>query len=391
MTDSDKQNHTDQVRQSGEIIFDRKLLFKAFFFTVFLYLLYQLALILSPFLAPLLSALMITLIFFPLHAKILSWVRYTNLGAVVSTITVLLTIVVPILILMWILIDEAGELLPLVREWVAERGNNQSGDIGSEIPLPLQELWERMRPYIDKWNIDLQSMAIESVRDLGNTITSLGAATLRGTLTLLINIIVLIIVLFFFFRDGKEIIKRIIDLVPMEEHNKQLILSRLDKTLVAVIRGAFITSSVQGLLTGIGLAVAGVPFAVLLGFTAALLSVVPFVGASLVWGPASIYLLVNGQIIAGIGLIFWGMLVVGLVDNFLRPWVVGRHAQLPILLLLVGILGGLQVYGLIGALISPLVVVGVIVFAQIYHDQYLSGHPAETTETTTENATEREV
>ena len=74
---------------------------------------------------------------------------------------------------------------------------------------------------------------------------------------------------------------------------------------------------------------------------------------------------------AGIGLIVWGICVVGLVDNFIRPWVVGKHAQLPVLLLLVGILGGLQVYGLIGALISPLIVATVMVFAQIYHDQYL--------------------
>jgi len=375
MNDAGKPDHTYNTGKPHTIIFDRNLLFQAFFFAAFLYLLYQLVLILSPFLASLLGALMLTLIFYPLHARLRLLIRNPHIAASLSTVIVLVTIVVPVLILMWILIYETTAFVPIVREWIMNWGDDSPDSVRNIIPAPLQELWARVLPYIEDWN--LQSMFVESVRELGNTITSFGAATLRGAFTLLINIIVLVFMLFFFFRDGEQITRKIIGLVPMEEDNKQLIVSRLDRTLVAIIRGAFITASAQGMLAGIGLAIAGVPFAVLLGFTSALLSVVPFVGASLVWAPASIYLLVNDQIIAGLGLILWGMLVVGLIDNFLRPWVVGTHAQLPILLLFVGILGGLQVYGLVGALVSPLVVVTVLVFAQIYHDQYLQQLPAK--------------
>ena len=137
-----------------------------------------------------------------------------------------------------------------------------------------------------------------------------------------------------------------------------------------MVRGTFITASVQGFLTGIGLAVSGVPFPVLGGVSAALLAVVPFIGAGLIWLPAAIYLFVTGATGAAIGLALWGVLVVGLIDNVLRPWVVGERAHLPVLLLLLAVLGGIQVYGLLGALLSPLLVATFLAFARIYREQY---------------------
>jgi predicted PurR-regulated permease PerM len=125
-------------------------------------------------------------------------------------------------------------------------------------------------------------------------------------------------------------------------------------------------------LTGIGLALFGVPFPVLLGFAATVLAVVPFVGASLVWFPAAVYLFVNEQTGAAIGLSLWGLMLVGLIDNVLRPVVIGEQAQLPILLLFLGVLGGIQIYGLIGALISPMVIACVFAFAHIYREHYLA-------------------
>lgn len=368
-------NGEDPQKSSGlnvpGMVFDRNLLFFAFFFSAFLFLLYQLVRILSPFVVPLLAALMISLIFYPLNTWLRRMIPKPDITAGIATIIVLLTIIIPVILLFWALAIEASNLLPVIRAWIIKLEAGGFANLNESIPEPLQDLWKRVLPYVERWNVDLQSMLATSIRDLGNSITTLGAATLREFFRFLLNLIVLILMLFFFFRDGDRVIKSIIDLVPMETANKQLIITRLNRTLVAIVRGAFATASAQGMLSGIGLAVAGVPFALLLGFVSALFSLVPFVGASLIWAPASIWLLANDQTLAGIGLILWGMFVVGLVDNFIRPWVVGKHAQLPVLLLLVGILGGLQVYGLIGALISPLVVATVLVFAQIYQDQYL--------------------
>jgi predicted PurR-regulated permease PerM len=111
---------------------------------------------------------------------------------------------------------------------------------------------------------------------------------------------------------------------------------------------------------------------VLLGFLAVFMAVVPFVGAALVWAPGVIYLLVTGEVWPALGLLLWGLFAVGLIDNFLRPIVVGGAAQLPTALLFLGVLGGLQVYGVVGGLISPLLIAGVIAFARIYRESYLN-------------------
>jgi len=212
---------------------------------------------------------------------------------------------------------------------------------------------------------------VDALKEIGNSLTSFGVATLKKAVVVLLDLMVLVLAVYFFFRDGHRIVHWIADLVPMEEEYKWRIIGRLDRTMSAIIRGAFVTASAQGALTGMGLAVAGVPFPVFLGFASALLAVVPFVGASLVWIPAAAYLLIEGQTLACIGLVLWGMFVVGLVDNFLRPYIVGGQAGLPILLLFLGILGGIRVYGLVGALISPLLIALVLAFVDIYREQYM--------------------
>ena len=352
--------------------FDRRTLFLVFFFVVFLFLLYQFARIISPFASPLIGATILALIFSPLHTRIAARMKSESMAAGVATIIVLLTIVVPVVVLVWLLISETITAVPIVRDWLTAHRDLASVSASLHLPAPIQRVWDSAMGYVERWQVDLQSMAVEAMGEIGNKVTSFGAAAVKQFFVFIMNLIVLMLTLFFLLRDGKRIVQWVMDLVPMEEANKQMILGRLDRTLSAIIRGAFITAAAQGTLTGAGLAVAGVPFAVMLGFTAALFSVVPIVGCSLVWLPAAAYLLLKGKIVAGIGLAIWGVLVVGTVDNFIRPYVVGGHAQLPILLLLVGILGGIRVYGLIGALIAPLVIASVLAFAQIYREQYLS-------------------
>lgn len=356
-------------------LLDRRLLFFVFFFAVYFFLLYQLARVLAPFAPPLIGAVMIVLIFHPVHAKLHGRIRGSNLCAAASTLLVLCTIVVPVLILLWLLIREAADIAPVVSQWLSKNGSLASALQAHELPAPLAKVWAKVSGFIEKWQIDLRGVALEALREVGNSITKFGAATLKGFFGLILDLIVLVLTLFFFFRDGRRIVRWILDMVPMEEKNKQLVFGRLDRTLSAIVRGAFITASAQGMLSGIGLAVSGVPFPVLLGFASALFSLVPFVGASLIWAPAAAYLYFTGHTAAAIGLAVWGMVVVGMVDNFLRPFVIGGQAELPILLILIGVLGGIQVFGLIGILVSPLLIASVLAFAQIYREQYLAVHP----------------
>lgn len=347
----------------------RELLFQVFFFAVFSFLLYQLARVLAPFLASLTGALIVALIFYPLHVRLGRHLHQASVTATVTTLLALTTIIVPVLLLGWLLFREAAEFVPTARALLRD-GAAAVGGAEVNLPAPLQRLWELAAGWLDRARIDVRQVAMDGIRQLGNTITELGTAMVRNVILLIFDVIVLVFALFFFLRDGATTSRRILDLVPMEEASKNVVLARLYRTLAAIVRGAFLTATTQGVLAGLAFAVAGVRFPVLLGFATALFAIVPVLGAAAVWAPVGLYLLYLGESVAGVGVLLWGALVVSLSDNFLRPLLIGERAQLPILLLFVGILGGLQVYGVAGALISPMLIASVLAFAGIFREQY---------------------
>jgi predicted PurR-regulated permease PerM len=132
----------------------------------------------------------------------------------------------------------------------------------------------------------------------------------------------------------------------------------------------FLIALGQGIMTGIGFALFRVPFAVFWGFLAAFLALLPIGGAALVWIPGALFLLLTGETLRGVLLAVWGAVLVSLPDNFLKPMLIGRKAKLPAFFLLLGILGGLQVYGFLGILFGPLVVTLLTAFVQIYREEY---------------------
>lgn len=350
--------------------FDKERLFVIFFFAVYAFLIYQLFKVLTPFLSPLLTALMLALVVFPVRERSLrKWPQAPNLVAGALTLLVLVTVVVPVLILGWLVVREATEIVPAVSAWLtAQQGQGLEG----RLPPSLQSIWTSLNGFFTRVQFDVKGPTLDAVKAVGNGAAGFGAVLVAEFFGVLFQLMIMVLALYFFLRDGPRMVNSVIDLVPMEEHNKTMVIHSLDLTLVAMVRGTVITAVAQGALTGVGLAIFGVPFPVLLGFAAVFLSVVPFVGATLVWLPAAIYLLVTGDIWPGVGMILWGLFAVGLIDNVLRPIVVGGAAQLPTALLFLGVLGGLQVYGVLGGLISPLLIAGVIAFARIYRETYAS-------------------
>ncbi len=348
--------------------FDRERLFVIFFFAVYAFLIYQLFKILMPFLSPLLTALMLVLVVFPLRERFLrKWPTSPNLVAGGLTLLVLVTVVVPVLILGWLVVREAAEVVPAVSAWISAQ---QDQGLEASLPPGIHKMWTSLNGFFTSVQFDVKAATLDAVKSVGNGAAAFGAVLVAEFFGVMFQLMIMVLALYFFLRDGPRMVNAVIDLVPMEEHNKGMVIHNLDLTLVAMVRGTVITAVAQGALTGVGVAMFGVPFPVLLGFLAVFLSVVPFVGATLIWLPGAIYLLVTGEIWPGVGLVLWGLLAVGLIDNVLRPIVVGGAAQLPTGLLFLGVLGGLQVYGVLGGLISPLLIAGVIAFARIYRESY---------------------
>lgn len=350
---------------------DRQWLFRLFFLGAFAYLIYQSLLILSPFATALTAALIVTMVFYPLHARLVVLLGGTNRAATLSTVLALLTVIVPFLVLVWLLLGEAGAVFPHVRDLFSQP-TGEAAARSFTLPAVVAGWWARMQAFLAAWHVDLRAVALDSVQQIGNQLTGIGAGMVKNFVLVVFDIVVLVVAIFFFFRDGPQLVRAVVGLIPMEEGDKRMVIARLDETLSAIVRSAFITASVQGSLAGVGFAVAGVGFPVLLGFATALLALVPFVGAALVWAPVGLYLLSSGEQTAGIGILIWGAVAVSMSDNLVRTLLISGRTHLSLLLLFPGILGGIQIYGVAGALIGPLVIATLLAFARIYHEQYAS-------------------
>jgi predicted PurR-regulated permease PerM len=357
---------------------DRERLFEIIFFVGYFFLLYQLFRVFAPFIAPLLVAAMLALAAFPFRQLVAGWTGSPNLAALLVTLSLMITVVVPLVWLTWVLSQEMSAAIPVVSAWLRGQQAGESSVIGAHLPPSLVGFWESISGFLEVFEFDFKAIALEAVQKIGSNATLIGTRMVREFFVLLFQLVVLLFALFLFLRDGPRIIARVVDFVPMDDDSKAVVLERLGRTLAAMLRGSIITAALQGALTGVGLAVFSVPYPVALGFAAAFLAVVPFIGAAIVWIPASIYLFLTDHSGAAIGLAVWGLVVVSLVDDILRPVLVGGHARLPATLIFLAVFGGFQVYGLVGGLIGPLLVACVFAFIRIYGERYTETVPRST-------------
>jgi predicted PurR-regulated permease PerM len=350
---------------------NREQLFRYFFLGVFLFLLYQVLHILSPFYTGILGAIVLTLIFSPLHRMVLSAVglKRTDTAAALSTILVIVLIVIPFIFLSWLLLNDFQTLISAIERLRGAIGSWRQGGHFIDVPW-LNALETKFRAILDPAQIDLQSLITETANRMLDFAAGLGRKLPRNAFLFIVNLLIMIFTLFFLFRDGHSLFQKVKDLVPMDDRHKEHIASQLYLTVTAIVRGVFLVALAQGACAAAGFMIAGVPSPAVLGFCTVLSALIPLVGAAAVWLPVSLYYLILGSTGKGVFLFLWGALIVSLTDNFLRPFLIGSKAKLPILFLLFGILGGIKVYGPKGLFLGPLVVALVLAFIRIYREEY---------------------
>jgi len=194
--------------------------------------------------------------------------------------------------------------------------------------------------------------------------------------TFFLNFFIVIFVMFFFFRDGHIMVNKIEKLLPLKKAHQKLVFKKFDGVMFAVIYGNLIVAVIQGALGGLGFFIFGVPSPLLWGIVMMLFSLIPYFGSSIIWVPAALILIFNGYaqldnviIIKGILLILWGTFIVGLADNILKPKIIGSRANIHPVLVLLGVLGGLKVFGIIGLIIGPIILALLTTFIKIYEDE----------------------
>ena len=347
----------------------REQLFTLFFFLVLAFLLYQLYTVFSPFLGAFAWAGVLALVFYPPYSLLLRRFRQPSLAALAMTALVVGLVTGPVVTFGGVVLGQAQRFYELVQEksssgearaWVEENVRHN----------PLGQLAARVLPRELRDSIDLTDLGVQGAqRGSAYVIGEIGGIA-RNVFGFVVNFLFMLVMLFFFFRDGRRLYFAFRDLLPMEPAHKDAVFGILYETLSAVVQGMTVTAVLQGLLAGAAFWALDLPFALFFGLTSAVASFVPLGGAALVWIPAVVYFFTQGLWVRAVILLIWGTFVVSLVDNVVRPLVIGSRTNIPTLFLFFGILGGLQAYGVIGIFIGPVLLATIVALLKIYRDEY---------------------
>ena len=205
-----------------------------------------------------------------------------------------------------------------------------------------------------------------SFKDIGNVLISYMSSATGDVLSILFQMSITILILYFIFRDGERFIEKVRNsmLIPSEEID--VFVMETGEVIRAVIYGVILTALLQGLLGGIGFWITGLPAPVLFGAIMFIMAIIPFAGTAIVWGPAAIYLLYYGMIWQGIFLILWGLLAVGMIDNFLKPYFISKRLGFHVIFSFIGIIGGMSAFGFVGVFLGPLLLALLIRWIEKY-------------------------
>ena len=305
-----------------------------------------------PFLQALLVGAMLAGLCQPIYRWLVRLLRGRKSLASAATLLIFLAIIIgPVSAVLGLVIAQALTVSERAIPWVQE-------NLGATTTLDFRQ-----------WLINHFPLAADFVPSQEEILNNLGAAAkaaggylvgwasafTAGTAGFLLQFSVMLYAMFFFLRDGRLILQRIFYYIPLNHEDELRMLERFVSVTRATIKGTLLISIIQGSLAGVAFYFAGIDGAAFWGAVMTILSVVPGIGATLVWFPTVIYLYAMGQPLAATLLGIWCAGLVGTVDNFLRPYLVGKDAEVPDLLILIGTLGGLFLFGPIGFIIGPVV------------------------------------
>ncbi|HLC49134.1 MAG TPA: AI-2E family transporter [Candidatus Andersenbacteria bacterium] len=331
----------------SELYFLLVLLCSIFVLTFFIF---------KPFLFALTLAIVFATIFDPLHDRVLKLTRgHKGLGALLATICVLILAIVPLTFLGIQIFQEATAL------YTSLASGNGAADLSRNANITIHKL-TRLSPVPIEFSTDINQYIQEALNFLLQRLGPLFANVAKGSISLFI----FLIALYYLFKDGHKLRRALVNISPLQDVHDETIFHKLALAINSVIRGNLAVAIIQGSATAIGFLLFTVPNPVLWGSAAAIAALVPSLGTSLVLLPAIAYLYISGNITLAIGLTVWGILAVGLIDNFLGPMLVGRGTRLHPFLVLLSILGGIGFFGPIGFLLGPLTLSLLFALLEIY-------------------------
>jgi len=308
--------------------------------------------ILLPFYGAVFWGSILAIIFTPVYRKLLTFTKQrANLAALTTLLLCLLIVILPVIVMTISMLQEGLLVYQKIR----------SGELnfGAYFNQAVNALPPWMTDLLDKSGItnisELQDMLSAGILEGSQFLAMHALGIGQNAFEFVISFAIMLYLLFFLLRDGAMLTAKIKQAIPLSMEQKRLLFSKFTTVIRATVKGNVAVAATQGALGGVMFYFLGIQGALLWGFVMAFLSLLPAVGAGMIWVPVAVYFLLTGSVREGVILIAFGVLVIGLVDNLLRPLLVGRDTKMPDYVILISTLGGLVLFGLNGFVIGPLI------------------------------------
>jgi predicted PurR-regulated permease PerM len=312
--------------------------------TIALYLCW---LMLRPFMGVLAWAIVLVIVFHPVHERVATRLERRSWSALVSCVLVILVVVLPLTLLAAAVIQEFGKVVPNLPSNLSQ--------VFSQQPAILGRLsgWMQSRLGLDI--AGLQDFFIQQFRNLSERVLGASFSLMGNIVTSIVQAFFVVFTMYYLFRDGDKIVDRLPDALPFNREQSEAIILRTKQVVSASVYGVVTIAALQGFLAGLAYWILGIPSPMLWAVLTAFVCMIPIAGSFLVWLPLAIYLMLTGHWTKALLLIIWGALAISTIDNFLRPKLVGNQTRLHELFIFFSVLGGISVFGLLGIVLGPVV------------------------------------
>ena len=323
--------------------------------------------LIRPFIEPIVLAILIGMLSYPAHDRLVEALRgRQSLASLISCLVLSLLVLIPALILMAAILKQGINYSVIVREWAT------MDNVHAMMERPwVQHVQTRLVEVLPDGALDpdtIRTRALGIAAEMGKQFAGVSTSLLGSVTRFMINFLLLLFVLFFVLRDHDALLAFLRHALPLSRSQEDMLFEEVKEVSKSALLGSLLTAVTQGVVGGFGLWLAGFP-GVFWGAVMAFASLIPMVGTALVWGPAAIYLAITGEYQWAIFMALWGAVVVGSIDNFLRPLFM-QGASMNTVVVFFSLIGGLQVFGLMGLIYGPLIFAIALVLFKLYEKEF---------------------
>lgn len=354
--------------------FPKDGVFKYFFIVLFLGISALAFWVSLPFINALLASAVVAYVFYPVYNWIGKFIKSRNLRAALVSAFILILFIMPL----FLIVEAAAPDARYV--YVRAKQKILTGEI-LDVTCPVGKdtavckISNRIQEFTQ--DPDVKYYLSDVVSKGTNWLIAKISGVVFALPIIFLNLFVTFFAVFYLLKDGQQLVDHIKNLLPIQRAHREHIFAKLQDTAHAVVYGSLVIAVIQGALGGIGFWIFGISSPMLWGLLMALFALVPLVGTAVIWLPAALLLIITGSaegdpvvLWKGVGLLLYGIFVISSIDNILKPWLIGNRAGVHPVLILVGVLGGLAVFGAVGFIIGPLVLAIFKVFLDIYKKEY---------------------